>query len=627
MTKASPSGSAPTEESPPPSPSQQLTPRGSPCDERPSPWRRVASFTAVGHRAGPEDGTTLRNGRPWSLRLKKTYKSDKKHRKSQDDNSLSTEGNSPTEPTPASVVAAAPGSRAVLRCQLDVPSLPSAAGAVSWRLPDGSSLRARAPGDGAPVLFRMGASVDEGESAASCREQSLADRCVARLHADGSSSLEVAQCEPLDAGLYVCDRVVDGATRLAASTRLVVAAGKPNEPGRPELLNAQGTKLQLKWEPAQATDDCPMTGYVVEKTIKGLNAWEPAGPATTLCTQVIHCDPGCYTFRVVSHSELGTSNPGPPSDAITVTGDTAKSQSGVVEWKKNFSGYVEVRECGRGRFSVVKKCINNVTGERVAAKVIGFQQQSRATVEHECRMLASLQHDGIVELLECYRTPSSHILVFPFIEGLRLFDHVCVQWSFYSEHTVSHYLAQLLSALDYIHLCGIAHLDIKPENLLVEECSDRLKLIDFGNARRVFGDECKMSVIGTAEFMAPEVLKNYPLSTRADLWSTGVLLYVFLVGLSPFLGATENETCANIEAAAYAIPTSASVSEHSLDLISKLLAANPQKRLSASKALAHYWIKEAPRTQNLSSSPLREFVKRRDELVGYKVLTTGLTPS
>lgn len=81
--------------------------------------------------------------------------------------------------------------------------------------------------------------------------------------------------------------------------------------------------------------------------------------------------------------------------------------------------------------------------------------------------------------------------------------------------------------------------------------------------------------------------------------STGVLLYVFLVGLSPFLGATENETCANIEAAAYAIPTSASVSEHSLDLISKLLAANPQKRLSASKALAHCWIK--------ASDPERSF--------------------
>lgn len=557
------------------------------------------------------------------MRLKKTGKTDKRQRKSQDDNSLSTEGNSPTELKPVSVVTAAPGSRAVLRCHLDVPSPTSATGAVSWRLPDGSCVKACAPGDAAPVLFRMGASVDEVDSAPSCREQSLADRCVARLHSDGSSSLEVAQCEPLDAGLYVCNRVVEGSAREAASTRLLVTTGKPNEPGRPELVIAQGTKLQLKWEPAQGTDDCPMTGYVVEKTVKGLHSWEPAGPATTFCTQVIHCDPGCYVFRVVSHSELGTSNPGPPSDPITVTGDTAKSQTGVVEWKKNFSEYVEVGECGRGRFSVVKKCINNATGERAAAKVIGFQQQSRATVEHECQMLAGLHHDGIVELLECYRTPNSHILVFPYIEGLRLFDHVCVQWSFYSEHTASHYLTQLLNALDYIHLCGIAHLDIKPENLLVEECSDRLKLIDFGNARRVLGSECKMSIIGTAEFMAPEVLKHHPLSTRADLWSTGVLLYVFLVGLSPFLGATENETCANIEAATYTIPVTASISEHSLDLISRLLVVDPQKRLSSSKALAHCWIKEAPKAQNLSCSPLRDFVKRRDELM----LTTGLTPS
>lgn len=552
------------------------------------------------------------------MRLRKTSKTDKKQRKSQDDNSLSTEGNSLTEMKPTNVVVAAPGSRAVLRCQLDLPSLPSEVGVVSWRMPDGSCVKSCAPGVAAPVLFRMGASIDE----ASEREQSLADRCVARLHSDGSSSLEVAECGPLDAGLYVCNRFVDGATRETASTRLLVT-GKPDEPGRPELVNAQGTTLQLKWEPAQGMDDCPMTGYMVEKSVKGLHSWEPAGPVTTLCTQVIHCEPGCYMFRVVSYSELGTSNPGPSSDPITVTGDTAESHSGVVEWKKNFSEYVEVGECGRGRFSVVKKCIHNATGERAAAKVIGFQQQSRATVEHEWQLLTSLHHEGIVELLECYRTPSSHILVFPFIEGLRLFDHVCMQWNFYSEHTASHYLAQLLSALDYIHLCGIAHLDVKPENLLVEEYSDRLKLIDFGNARRVLGTECKMSVIGTAEFVAPEVLKNYPLSTRADLWGTGVLLHVFLVGLSPFLGATENETCANIVAAAYTIPTTASISEHSQDLISKLLAVDPQKRLSASKALAHCWIKDAPRAQNLSSSPLRDFVKRRDELMQ----TTGLSPS
>ncbi|KAH7983252.1 hypothetical protein HPB52_010516 [Rhipicephalus sanguineus] len=61
----------------------------------------------------------------------------------------------------------------------------------------------------------------------------------------------------------------------------------------------------------------------------------------------------------------------------------------------------------------------------------------------------------------------------------------------------------------------------------------------------------------------------------------GVLLYVFLVGLSPFLGATENETCANIAAATYTIPATASISENAQDLISKLLAVDPQKRLSA----------------------------------------------
>ncbi|CAN8024102.1 unnamed protein product, partial [Ixodes persulcatus] len=197
-------------------------------------------------------------------------------------------------------------------------------------------------------------------------------------------------------------------------------------------------------------------------SIAGLDSWEIAGPPTARCTQTVHCDPGCYVFRVLSNTELGTSDPGPVSERINVTDDICHAQSGVVLWRKDFlDHYLEVAECGRGRFSTVKKCVHNKTGDRVAAKMISGQYQPCSVVEHECLILRGLHHRGLLELLECYRTSTGCILVFPFVDGLRLFEHICLRWASYSEHSICIYIRQLLNALDYLHMHGIAHLDIK----------------------------------------------------------------------------------------------------------------------------------------------------------------------
>ncbi|EEC13691.1 conserved hypothetical protein, partial [Ixodes scapularis] len=94
-------------------------------------------------------------------------------------------------------------------------------------------------------------------------------------------------------------------------------------------------------------------------------------------------------------------------------------------------------------------------------KMISGQYQPCSVVEHECQILRGLHHRGLLELLECYRTPTSCILVFPFVDGLRLFEHVCLRWASYSEHSICIYIRQLLNALDYLHMHGIVHLDIK----------------------------------------------------------------------------------------------------------------------------------------------------------------------
>lgn len=81
------------------------------------------------------------------------------------------------------------------------------------------------------------------------------------------------------------------------------------------------------------------------------------------------------------------------------------------------------------------------------------------------------------------------------------------------------------------------------QNVMGSAC---LKLIDFGDARIVYNDNYIHEYAGSAEFRAPEVIRGQAVSTLTDIWSVGVILYVLLSGVSPFLDESQEETCANI---------------------------------------------------------------------------------
>lgn len=100
-------------------------------------------------------------------------------------------------------------------------------------------------------------------------------------------------------------------------------------------------------------------------------------------------------------------------------------------------------------------------------------------------------------------------------------------------------MKQVLSSLVYLHSKNIAHRDIKPENIIFES-NDALnvKLVDFGNSRKMGANESMNGVYGTAYYVAPEVLSG-EYDYKCDIWSIGVILYMLLSGRPPFNGSSD----------------------------------------------------------------------------------------
>ncbi len=128
------------------------------------------------------------------------------------------------------------------------------------------------------------------------------------------------------------------------------------------------------------------------------------------------------------------------------------------------------------------------------------------------------------------------------------------------------------------------------------------------------GDECEEADFSCSpEFLAPEVISAGPQGSFTDMWSFGVLLYVSLSGLSPFLDDSDDETTNNVLRCDFSFPDEhfASVSSSAKDLVSRLLRVDPGSRASASSALASPWISDRATSSTVSSVHLATLVRRR----------------
>lgn len=146
-----------------------------------------------------------------------------------------------------------------------------------------------------------------------------------------------------------------------------------------------------------------------------------------------------------------------------------------------------------------------------------------------------------------------------------------------------------MEAIAHCHRLGIAHRDIKPDNILYNDRNE-LKLADFGSAE-IFNDEQPMNgVVGTPYYVAPEVIAGRNYDEKVDIWSAGVVLYIMLAGFPPFYGDSASEIFEAVLRANLRFPTRtfSSVSPAAKDLLRKMLCKDVTRRYSADQVLSKY---------------------------------------
>jgi len=297
---------------------------------------------------------------------------------------------------------------------------------------------------------------------------------------------------------------------------------------------------------------------------------------------------------------------------------------------------------GQGAYASVQTCVNIYTDVEYAVKIIDkVPTHSRARVFKEIDLFHHCQgHPNIIQLIEYFEETERFYLIFEKVSGGQLLDHIQTR-KYFTEREAANIIRDVASALEFLHSKGIAHRDLKPENVLCVY-RDRLtpvKLCDFDlGSTPLFhsggGTDTTpllLTPVGSAEFMAPEIVEafiedteeDFKYDKRCDLWSLGVMMYILLSGYPPFSGSCGHQ-CAwaaggacdlcqlnlfnNIQQGKFEFHTKewSGVSGAAKDLIRKLLVKDAKKRLSARDVLYHEWLDNNNQTALVTPAKIRK---------------------
>ncbi|KXJ09371.1 mitogen-activated protein kinase 1 [Exaiptasia diaphana] len=319
--------------------------------------------------------------------------------------------------------------------------------------------------------------------------------------------------------------------------------------------------------------------------------------------------------------------------------------------------YSNLSYIGEGAYGMVCSANDNSTGQRVAIKKISpFEHQTYCQrTLREIKILRRFKHENIIGILDIIRAPTIQDMRDVYIvQTLMETDlYKLLKTQQLSNDHVCYFLYQILRGLKYIHSANVLHRDLKPSNLLLNTTCD-LKICDFGLARVADPEHDHTGFlteyVATRWYRAPEIMLNSKGYSKAiDIWSVGCILGEMLANRPLFPGkhyldqlnlilnvlgspSEDDLSCImNEKARSYlkSLPYKPVVSwgriypnaeEKALDLINKMLAFNPNRRITIEEALAHPYLEQYydPQDEPIAEEPFR-FETELDDLPKEKL--------
>ena len=218
-----------------------------------------------------------------------------------------------------------------------------------------------------------------------------------------------------------------------------------------------------------------------------------------------------------------------------------------------FSDLYEMKEViGKGKFGVVNLGIHKKTGQQVAIKILNKENiktiEDKELVRIEIEILKLCHHPNIVRLLDHLENNDYIYIVTEYIGGGTLGQYLKKKKFNFSERQATNIMSQIANGVKYLHQYGIAHRDLKPDNIMITQQNDYgvIKIMDFGLSKILSPNERMVDGYGTLSYVAPEVLLRTPYNKEVDIWSMGVILFYMLSGKLPFRGHKEQEVAEKI---------------------------------------------------------------------------------
>ncbi|XP_027204635.2 serine/threonine-protein kinase ULK3-like isoform X1 [Dermatophagoides pteronyssinus] len=294
-------------------------------------------------------------------------------------------------------------------------------------------------------------------------------------------------------------------------------------------------------------------------------------------------------------------------------------------------GYQLNHLIGKGSYGHVFRAEKKISHEIVAIKCIplkSLSKNSHDNIINEISILKQLKHDFIVQMLDFQWDKAFVYMIFEFCPGGELASIIRLKRSF-PEEIVQHFLQQLASAMKYLRDNNVAHLDLKPQNILITGIhfvqllnglnsfkvwrQVILKIADFGFSQHLTNDESVDSLRGSPLYMAPEIFKRQKYDARVDLWSIGIILYECLFGRTPLHGMSMSEIAQAYQRNKVHIEFPKNkLSELCYDLLNGLLRIDPEMRISFGNFFSHPFI-------DLEHMPMVDSFKKAKNIIAKAI--------